>query len=149
MKGVKTVYNLWLEFETKEERLRDLKKIENPKNLNEAFFNLQYDYIVNDDEKAFVSLWQEFTKLCFRILKKEARKKGLWFDVDTLNYKADIACEYVMRRYKKYLIDKNEFYIIRNFVSEAYDSVKHAMSREETDVILDNAENIEDLTEWQ
>lgn len=145
MKGVKEVYNLWLPFEEKENVLKNLKKIDNPKCDNDYLINYQYEYLINKDGQAFLKMWVLFTKICLKIVKKQLKERGFYCDEDNLQYKADIACEYVLRRYKKYAIDKNEYYIIDNFIATAYDGVQHALSEEENDKALDNAVSFEDV----
>lgn len=145
MKGVREVYNLWLPFEEKESVLKTLKKVDAPKSDNDYLINYQYEYLINKNEGAFLKMWILFTKICLKIVKKQLKERCFYCDKESLEYKADVACEYVLRRYKKYDIDKNEYYVISNFIAAAYDGVQHALSEEENDKALDNAISFEDV----
>lgn len=93
---------------------------------NEKCQFYQFKYLQDKSESHFIKLWYLFTNLCKRAIKKEMKIKRFFLDYDELNYKADIACEYVLRRYKTYAI-KGEKYKIENFISAARDGVIHAL----------------------
>lgn len=64
MKDITTSFNLFLDFETKEERIEKLKNTlphyENAESDNQKLCNFQYDFLVHGDRKAEVMLWKTF-----------------------------------------------------------------------------------------
>lgn len=141
MRAVKKYYQMWLDFDTYS---IEIPYFEKPTNDNENLVNMQHDYLVNDDQQAFYRLWTSFTLLCLKAIKKEIRSKKMLLDRDTISYKADIACEYVLRRYQKYKVEKNTFYLIHNFVAEAYHGACHALySPYENDRYFDECQKLD------
>lgn len=133
MKEVKQFFNLQLDFGS--------EKISVPQgNIdgtdNEKCQAYQWHYIKFNDNDSFTKLWDLFTVLCEKAVKKEIRLKHFFLDEEEICYSADIACEYTLRRYKSYKADGRQ-YVIRNFISAAYHGVKHALySESENDVFL-------------
>lgn len=105
---------------------------------NEKLLFFQWKYLSEKDEKSFVKLWQFFTLLCIKAIRKEIKIKKIYFDQDEIEYKADIATEYVLRRYKTYERERGERYCIKNFVAAAHDGAIHALySDSENDFYLE------------
>lgn len=95
----------------------------NPKNDNELLFNYQYDYIVNNNEKAWKDLMTLSYKVIQRIIWGLIGQKKVVLDEEEQMEKASIAIEYVLRRY-----DKNVGYRVNNnFILFLKDGVKHAI----------------------
>lgn len=138
MKTARKVYNYWLEFESQDEKKMCVPRVEIEHTDNDRLINLQWAFLVNSDKQAFAKLWQSFTTLCRKIVKKETKSKRFFLDKDEAEYKAQVASEYVMRRYKMYEIEKNEIYIVTNFIASAYHAVQHALySDTENDFFLE------------
>lgn len=138
MKSVKTVFNYWFDFGDFEKKIKQIPKVENPVTDNDKLINFQFAYLSNGNIRAEAELWNGFTKLCKKIVRKEMKLRRFFLDQDEIIYKAEIACEYAMRRYKTYRIEKNEIYVISNFISAAYMAVKHALySDNENDKYLE------------
>lgn len=117
--------------------VQDIPRVKKPETENDRLINCQYEWLVNHNQNAFGTLWSCFTVLCKKAIKKEMREKHIFFDFDEIAYKADIACEYVMRRYTSYKAE-GKTYIIENFATTAYYAVKHALySTVENDKMLD------------
>lgn len=138
-------YNLWLEFETKEEKLKrlNLPFYKKPSNDNEKMCNWQYEYLMNNSRVAEAKLWTGFYDLCIKAVKKEQKIRGFFADSEEIDIKAGIACDYVMRRYIEHSKSKNEIYFITNFISAAHDGMVHAVyHEEENDFILDKCKTL-------
>lgn len=124
---------LWLEFETYEEKVArlDIPYVEHPVNDNDTLLNLQYDLIVNRNEQAEAEIWMLTEKVCRRILKGFCKKNEIWLDAATQEHLAALASEYFCRRYKKYLLQKNEIYYVKNFIYQLEYAVTHAVYKED------------------
>lgn len=133
MKKIKWVGDnsvLWLDFkEFRDERgnVVDIPYKDKVITDNDRLLNYQHDFLVYNDTKAYALLWQDFRALCKRVIKKKASVSGLRFSSEELNWKADIACEYVLRRYKTWKTKKGEIYVVKNFISAAYFGALHAL----------------------
>ena len=130
MRGTADKYNYFLPFQSKAELLKDLPKGDINGTDNEKCLSFQYSFLMNNNESAFGQLWLLFTLLCKRAVRKEMKTKRFFLDYDEVQYKADIAAEYVLRRYKSFFREKGEFYVIKNFIAAAHDSVIHALYSE-------------------
>ena len=135
-------------FESEEEKLQKVPNApKNPITDNEKCLFYQWHYLVKKDMNACLKLWLLFTALCKRAVRKESKRRGIYLDEEELQYKADIACEYSLRRYEKYRREQGEVYFIQNFIAEAYNATTHAFSESECDIALDRASNIETISE--
>ena len=143
MKSVKKYFNLWLPFETKEERLKRIPDGDENGTDNEKLLFFQKKFLESGDEKYFLKLWTLFRLLCLKAVKKEKRAKGFYLDRDEEGYKADIAAEYSLRRYLSYKQTKGELYCIANFIAEAYNSAMHALySESENDFFFEKCREL-------
>lgn len=134
MKSVKKFFNYFLDFS--ENELPTIPKGNINGTDNEKCCYFQYEYLINNNEKCFVNLWKLFTLLCKRAVKKEVRLKRFFLDNEEVQYKADIACEYTLRRYRSYK-QEGKTYFITNFITAAYSAVMHALySEDENDLFL-------------
>lgn len=134
MKKVKSIYNYTFNFT--ENTHSELPEGNKNGTDNEKCQYFQAQFLQTGNEKFFVFLWQFFTVLCKRAVKKEMRIKRFYLDEDEIQYKADIACEYTLRRYQNYKAE-GKTYFISNFISAAYHGAKHALySETENDLFL-------------
>lgn len=148
MKQIKKLDTQWLEFESWEERVKalNLPYYAVPKTDNDRLINSQYAFITSGftDKKAEAEIWEGVYKMCMNLINKEVKKNRLGFDEIEKEIKAGIATDYVCRRYKMFLNDHNEIYVIRNFVVQLQLAVKHALYHPgENDKIMDNAISLE------
>ncbi len=135
MKGVKTIYNYFLDFGDDKEIVIPEGKADGTDNEKCQFY--QWQYLKQNNINAFEKLWWLFTVLCKKIIIKEMKTKRFFLVDDEIGYKADIACEYVLRRYEKYKREKGQIYVMTNFVSCAYEGVMHALyDKSENDYLL-------------
>lgn len=132
--------DLWLSFETREELLSRAGvphgRQDGTDNERCQFYQRRY---LEDraDGEAFASLWELFTLLCLKAVRKERRARGFFLDDDEARYRADIACEYTLRRYDRLWIERGEIYFITRFATEAFHSARHALyDRGENDLYL-------------
>lgn len=132
--------DLWLSFEAREELLANagVPYGDEGGTDNERCQFYQRRYLEDkSDGEAFASLWELFTLLCLKAVRKERRSKGFFLDADEARYKADIAAEYTLRRYDRLWIERGEVYFITSFAAEAYHSALHALYSEgENDLYL-------------
>lgn len=100
-----------------------LPYFDNPQNDNERLLNYQYEYLKNNDNKA----WGELITLAFivakRLVWKWMKVKKIALDDIEQDEKTSIAVEYVLRRYKTHV----GYYIEKNYISALKDGVRHAM----------------------
>lgn len=129
MRGVRKYYNYFLDFQDGTESGIPHGKADGTD--NERCQHFQRLYLADGNERAFVELWRLFTLLCKKAVLKEIRTKRFFLDHDEVEYRADIACEYVMRRYQSYRREKGEDYVITNFISAAYSAMLHTLYHEE------------------
>lgn len=145
MRGTTDEYNYFLPFQSKDEQLKGLGKGDKNGSDNEKCLFFQYSFLMNNNEQAFGQLWILFTLLCKRAVRKEMKTKRFFLDYDEVQYKADIAAEYVLRRYKSFLREKGEYYVIKNFIAAAHDGVVHALYSEgENDFYLSVCKELND-----
>lgn len=136
MKSNKAYYNYTLEFNSVQEALSELPNGNEQGDDNDRCLFYQAQYLRNGKDKYLVNLWTLFTVLCKRAIKKEMRTKRFFLDYDDIAYKADIACEYTLRRYSTYK-QQGKVYFIRNFITAARNGAFHALYSEvENDMFL-------------
>lgn len=128
MRGVRQDYNYFLDFQ---DGADDIPQGKADGTDNERCQHFQRLYLAGHDERAFVELWKLFTLLCRKMVHKEMRTKRFFLDRDEADYRADIACEYVMRRYQSYRRERGENYVVRNFIAAAYTATLHTLYHEE------------------
>lgn len=122
--------DLWLSFETRGELLARAGVPEGKEGGtdNERCQFYQRRYLEDRaDSASFASLWELFTLLCLKAVRKERRDRGFFLDAGEARYRADIACEYTLRRYDRLWIERGEVYVVRNFIAEAYHGARHAL----------------------
>lgn len=138
MKSVRAVYNYFLDFQDSTEKEKEIPEGRLDGNDNDRCRFYQSRYLKHGDSRAFLELWKLFTLLCKKAVVKEMRTKRFFLDSVEIDYKADIACEYVMRRYQSYKREKGENYVITNFIASAHSGAVHALyNEEENDYFLD------------
>lgn len=137
MKSNTEAFNYFLDFGGKNE-ISGLPQGDENGTDNEKLLHYQWKYLAEKDEKSFVKLWTLFTELCKRAVKKEIKIKRFFLDYDEVCFKADLAAEYVLRRYRTYEREKGETYVVKNFIAAAHDGVMHALYSEvENDFYLE------------
>ena len=143
MKAINDSFNLWLPFESKEEKLKKVPDGNENGTDNEKALFFQKMLLKTGDDRYFLKLWNLFTLLCLKAIKKEKRSKGFFLSREDEVYKADIATEYSLRRYLKFKQEKGEVYFITNFITEAYNAAKHALySESENDMFFEQCRNL-------
>ncbi len=103
----------------------NLPYFEHPKGDNQILLNLQHDYIKYGDKAA----WGKLLELAFEVTKRLIWKwlkehRDVYLDDISLDEKASIAMEYVLRRYTKNV----GWYVEKNFIGTLKGGVIHAMS---------------------
>lgn len=137
MKSNAEAFNYFLDFGGKN-KVSGLPQGDENGSDNEKLLHCQWKYLAEKDEKSFVKLWMLFTELCKRAVKKEIKTKRFFLDYDEVCFKADLAAEYVLRRYRTYEREKGETYVVKNFIAAAHDGVMHALYSEvENDFYLE------------
>lgn len=110
-------------IKARREMLLELPYYPTPKNDNELLFNYQYDFLVNDNPKAWTQLMTLSYTVIQRIIWSLLKQKKIVLTKEDQIEKANIAIEYVLRRY-----DKNVGYRVNNnFILFLKDGVKHAI----------------------
>lgn len=122
--------SLWLAFEPRAEMLRRAGvpggRADGSDNERCQFYQRRY-LEDRSDSASLAGLWKLFTLLCLKAVRKERRAKGFFLDEDEARYRADIACEYTLRRYDRLWTERGEVYFITNFIAEAWHSARHAL----------------------
>lgn len=143
MKAINDSYNLWLPFESLEEKLKKVPDGNENGTDNEKALFFQKMLLKTGDDRYFLKLWNLFTLLCLKAIRKEKRSKGFFLSREDEQYKADIATEYSLRRYLKFEQEKGEVYFITNFITEAYNAAKHALySESENDIFFEQCRSL-------
>lgn len=123
----------------------ELPYYSNPKNDSERLLNYQYEYIKNNNEKA----WGDLITLSFIVTKRLVwrwmKLHKLQLDDIEQDEKTSIAVEYVLRRYKTRI----GYCVTKNFITALNDGVKHAMlyttKIEEQTVLMSDIKEIKTL----
>ena len=103
-------------------RVRDsLVHYSNPQNDNQRLLNCQYEWIRNGDKDAEARLWMLARKVALRMVRKEEKKRGCFFDPLTREDKVADAVMYVLRRYKR------NWFVRHSFLDAIWHGVKHAL----------------------
>lgn len=144
MKTASKHYNYWFDFGENQKVLDSLQKRLPELNDNDILYNLQVDFLKNNDKQAESKLWWGFRTLCIKAVFKECKKLKKNYSRDEKLYFGDIATEYVLRRYKMYE-QQGKIYIIDNFVTTAFYGAKHSLSKNENDFVLENCLSLEEL----
>jgi len=108
--------------EAARQRVKDsLVHYDNPQNDNQRLLNCQYEWIRNGDKDAEGKLWMLARKVALRMVRKEEKKRGCFFDHPTRQDKAADAVFYVLRRYSK------NWFVRHSFLDALWHGVKHAL----------------------
>lgn len=103
-------------------RVRDsLVHYPEPFNDNQRLLNCQYEWIRNGDKKAGEMLWMLARKVALRMVRREEKKRGCFFDSSTRQDKASEAVMYILRRYPR------NWFVRHSFPDALWHGVKHAL----------------------
>lgn len=103
-------------------RVRDsLVHYPEPVNDNQRLLNCQYEWIRNGDKKAGEMLWMLARKVALRMVRREEKKRGCFFDSSTRQDKASEAVMYILRRYPR------NWFVRHSFLDAIWHGVKHAL----------------------
>lgn len=119
-----------------------LKTYQNPQNENEWMFNLQYEYLKNNDEDSYRKLQEIASLVTERLVWKWMSLHSQRLSVEEQKEKTSIAVEYVLRRYKTRI----GYCVTKNFITTLERGVEHAMLyKTKMDVETDYIEDIKGL----
>lgn len=145
MRQVKKDFNYFLEFESEDEKIRKVPLGNENGTDNDKCLFYQRKYLAEKDEKSLAKLWLLVRGICLRMIRKEMRLKKFFIDEDERIYRADVATEYILRRYEKYKREKGEIYFFKNFIAASHSGVIHALYHsEENDFLLESCVSLDE-----
>lgn len=105
------------------EHFYNVPYFEHPKDLNETLLNLQHDWLILKDKKAWARLWQLSIAYAESEILKQKEIHGFRLASDEKEDKALNAVEYVLRRYTT----RRGWCVKKSFISQIYGGVMHAL----------------------
>ena len=101
----------------------NLPYYDKPQNDSERLLNYQYELLKNNNDAVWDEMLELAFKVCLNLVWAYMKKNKTRLDPVEQREKADIAMNYVLRRYKKNV----GWYVTKNYIRALKDGVKHAM----------------------